>query len=35
MTEGIIVAVITGGLALIGTVIASRATVSKVEKTVL
>ena len=35
MTEGIIIALITGGLALLGTIVSSRATVNKVNQTLM
>ena len=35
MTEGIIIALITGGLALVGTIVTSRATVNKVNQTLM
>ena len=35
MTEGIIIALITGGLALLGTIISSKATISKVNQTLM
>ena len=35
MTEGIIIALITGGLALMGTIVSSRSTVSKVNQTLM
>ena len=35
MTEGIIIALITGGLALLGTSVSSRATVNKVNQTLM
>lgn len=35
MTEGIIIALITGGMALLGTIVSSRATASKVSQTLM
>lgn len=35
MSEGIIIALITGGMALLGTIVSSRSTVNKVNQTLM